>query len=403
MNNNQITCPNCGTAIDIDEILNHQADEKYKKKYLEDANRLAIEKKEFEDKKRNENEIFQQKLNQQLQQKLQEEKIRIEQEQTKKATEKFEIELKRLAQEKQEQKEQIDVLKNQQLDLLKKEELLEEEKKNFELKLLQERKEIKTALEQQIKKEASDEIELRLKQKDEQIDQIRKQLEEANRKATQGSMQVQGETLEHIIEEYLAENFPLDEINEVAKGRKGADCIQIINTRSKTNCGTIIYESKSTKAWSNDWIEKLKQDKIQASADIAVLVTATFPRNVERLTLIDGIWVCSLEEFRGLCHVLRDSLIKLDTAIASQQNKGDKMVMLYDYFTGSEFKSKWTAIREGFLAEKNMINKERETMEKLWSAREKNLEKIIKNAAQIQGDIEGISDLNSFNLNLLNE
>ncbi len=403
MNNNQITCPNCGTAIDIDEILNHQADEKYKKKYLEDANRLAIEKKEFEDKKRNENEIFQQKLNQQLQQKLQEEKIRIEQEQTKKATEKFEIELKRLAQEKQEQKEQIDVLKNQQLDLLKKEELLEEEKKNFELKLLQERKEIKTALEQQIKKEASDEIELRLKQKDEQIDQIRKQLEEANRKATQGSMQVQGETLEHIIEEYLAENFPLDEINEVAKGRKGADCIQIINTRSKTNCGTIIYESKSTKAWSNDWIEKLKQDKIQASADIAVLVTATFPRNVERLTLIDGIWVCSLEEFRGLCHVLRDSLIKLDTAIASQQNKGDKMVMLYDYFTGSEFKSKWTAIREGFLAEKNMINKERETMEKLWSAREKNLEKIIKNAAQIQGDIEGSSDLNSFNLNLLNE
>lgn len=403
MNNNQITCPNCGTAIDIDEILNHQADEKYKKKYLEDANRLAIEKKEFEDKKRNENEIFQQKLNQQLQQKLQEEKIRIEQEQTKKATEKFEIELKRLAQEKQEQKEQIDVLKNQQLDLLKKEELLEEEKKNFELKLLQERKEIKTTLEQQIKKEASDEIELRLKQKDEQIDQIRKQLEEANRKATQGSMQVQGETLEHIIEEYLAENFPLDEINEVAKGRKGADCIQIINTRSKTNCGTIIYESKSTKAWSNDWIEKLKQDKIQASADIAVLVTATFPRNVERLTLIDGIWVCSLEEFRGLCHVLRDSLIKLDTAIASQQNKGDKMVMLYDYFTGSEFKSKWTAIREGFLAEKNMINKERETMEKLWSAREKNLEKIIKNAAQIQGDIEGISDLNSFNLNLLNE
>ncbi|QQR97430.1 MAG: DUF2130 domain-containing protein [Sphingobacteriales bacterium] len=268
---------------------------------------------------------------------------------------------------------------------------------------MQERKEIKTALEQQIKKEASDEIELRLKQKDEQIDQIRKQLEEANRKATQGSMQVQGETLEHIIEEYLAENFPLDEINEVAKGRKGADCIQIINTRSKTNCGTIIYESKSTKAWSNDWIEKLKQDKIQASADIAVLVTATFPRNVERLTLIDGIWVCSLEEFRGLCHVLRDSLIKLDTAIASQQNKGDKMVMLYDYFTGSEFKSKWTAIREGFLAEKNMINKERETMEKLWSAREKNLEKIIKNAAQIQGDIEGISDLNSFNLNLLNE
>jgi len=403
MNNNQITCPNCGTAIDIDEILNHQADEKYKKKYLEDANRLAIEKKEFEDKKRNENEIFQQKLNQQLQQKLQEEKIRIEQEQTKKATEKFEIELKRLAQEKQEQKEQIDTLKNQQLDLLKKEELLEEEKKNFELKLLQERKEIKTALEQQIKKEASEEIELRLKQKDEQIDQIRKQLEEANRKATQGSMQVQGETLEHIIEEYLAENFPLDEINEVAKGRKGADCIQIINTRSKTNCGTIIYESKSTKAWSNDWIEKLKQDKIQASADIAVLVTATFPRNVERLTLIEGIWVCSLEEFRGLCHVLRDSLIKLDTAIASQQNKGDKMVMLYDYFTGSEFKSKWTAIREGFLAEKNMINKERETMEKLWSAREKNLEKIIKNAAQIQGDIEGISDLNSFNLNLLNE
>lgn len=399
MNNNQISCPNCGTNIDIDEILNHQAEEKYKKIYQQNLIELDSQKKEFEEKKKKENEIFQQKLHQ----KLEEEKQRIEQEQAQKASEKYELELKRLAQEKQEQKEQISTLKQQQLDLLKKEELLEEEKKNFELKLFQEKKTIKEALEQQIKKEKDAELETKLKQKDEQIEQIRRQLEEANRKATQGSMQIQGEIQEHLIEEFLKENFPLDTITEVAKGKRGADCLQIINTRTKANCGTIIYESKATKAWSNDWIEKLKQDKIQAGAEIAVLVTTAFPKNIERITLIDGIWVCSLDEFKGLCHVLRDSLIKIDLANASQLNKGDKMVMLYDYFAGSEFKSKWTAIREGFLAEKNMINKEKETMEKLWSAREKNLEKIIRNAAQIQGDIEGISDLSSFNLNLLNE
>jgi hypothetical protein len=399
MSSNQIICPNCGTQIDIDEILNHQAEEKYKKIYQDNLNALNIQQKEFEEKKKKENELFQTKLNQ----KLEEEKIRIEQEQSKKANEKFELEIKRLAEEKQEQKEQINQLKKQQLDLLKKEELLEEDKKNFELKLLQEKKQMKEALEIQIKKESADENEIKLKQKDEQIEQIRKQLEEANRKANQGSMQIQGEAQEHLIEEFLRDNFPLDEIKEVAKGKRGADCIQVIHTRNKTNCGNIIYESKETKAWNNDWIEKLKQDKIQANADVAVLVTTSFPKNIERMSFVDGIWVCTLDEFKGLSFVLRDSLIKIDIANTSQLNKGDKMVMLYDYFTSTEFKSKWTAIREGFLAEKNMINKERETMEKLWSAREKNLEKIIRNAAQIQGDIEGISDLNNFNLNLLQE
>lgn len=399
MKTTKIICPNCSTEIDIDEILSHQAEEKYKHLYLKDKQQLEQQQREFEEKKKKENEIFQAKLNQKIEEK---EKEIIERE-AKKTQEKYELEMKQLLDEIKQRKEENQQLKSKQLDLLKREEKFADEKKEFELKLQQERLVIKNELEEKLKKETALEIEFKLKQKDEQIEQIRKQLEEANRKATQGSMQIQGETQEHLIENYLKDNFPFDEIKEVPKGKRGADCLQLINTRSKVNCGTIIYESKNTKTWSNDWIDKLKQDKIQANADVAVLVTQVFPKNIERITFFDGVWVCSFDEFKGIVFLLRDSLIKLDNVSNAQQNKGDKMVILYDYFTGMEFKAKWTAIREGFLAERDLISKERIQMEKIWSAREKNLDKIIKIAAQMQGDIEGISDLNSVNLTLLDE
>ncbi|MBK9329234.1 MAG: DUF2130 domain-containing protein [Sphingobacteriales bacterium] len=410
MSDNKIKCPNCGTLIDIDEVLNHQAEEKYKKefeeKYRNSASEfqkakeaLALQLREFEEKKAKENELFQKRL----EQKLEEEKIKITQEQQSKLKEEYALSLQKLEEENSARKEENQALKNQRLELLKKEEALEEDKKNFELKLLEQRKAVKEELESKIKQEKDSEIDLLKKEFKIREEQQAKLIDEMKRKAEQGSMQLQGEKQELVIEEFLKDNFPFDEISEVAKGKRGADCIQIINTRNKSHCGSIIYESKETANWDNKWIEKLKQDKITANADIAVLVTTKYPKNIDRMTLIEDVWVCSLPEFKSLCFVLRDSLIKIDAATTSQMNKGDKMVMLYDYFTGADFKDKWTAIRESFIAMRMSIIKEREQMEKLWSAREKNLDKIIRNASNIQGDIEGISGLENVDINLLDE
>ncbi len=136
--------------------------------------------------------------------------------------------------------------------------------------------------------------ELKLKAKDEQIEQMRRSLDDAKRKAEQGSMQIQGEALELAIEAWLSSQFPFDTVDEVKKGAFGADCVQTIHTRELQNCGIICYESKNTKAWSDGWVSKLKQDMLKTSADLGVLVTSVYPNGMDRMGFVDGIWVCSL-------------------------------------------------------------------------------------------------------------
>ena len=164
--------------------------------------------------------------------------------------------------------------------------------------------------------------------RDKRIKDLQQALEEARRKAEQGSMQLQGEVQELAIEEWLAANFPLDKIEEIKKGARGADCLQIVNTRSRKNCGKIYYESKRTKDFQPSWIEKFKKDIRDKGADIGVLVTQSMPSDMERMGSKDGIWVCTFEEFKSLCAVLRQSVIRISEAVEIQENKGDKMAML---------------------------------------------------------------------------
>jgi hypothetical protein len=150
--------------------------------------------------------------------------------------------------------------------------------------------------------------ELKIKAKDEQIEQIKRDFNNAQRKLEQGSMQIQGEALEVTIEDWLSSQFPFDSIEEVKKGAFGADCIQKIHTRQRQNCGIICYESKNAKIWSDNWISKLKHDMLNVNADIGVLVTTVYPKDIRRMSFVDGIWVCSLDEFKGSVSLLRESL-----------------------------------------------------------------------------------------------
>ncbi len=244
------------------------------------------------------------------------------------------------------------------------------------------------------------EFQLRMKEMEEKLEVQRKLAEEMKRKAEQGSMQLQGEAQELALEEILRQTFPFDMITGVGKGVRGADCIQGVRNNFGQECGKIIYESKRTSAFAIDWIEKLKADMRSLGADIAVIVTKTMPRDMDCFGIKDGVWICSFSEVKALAGVLRDGVVRVFNTAKNNENKGDKMHLLYGYLTSNEFAEQWKAIREGFMAMKLSIQKERDAMERLWKSREKQLEKVLLNAAHIRGSIEGISG-NDVDLNLL--
>src|SRR6218665_2421892 len=335
---NQIHCPNCGTSIDVNDILSHQLEEQIQQKYqkqLADARNdfdkkqedLLREKEAFEEKKRRENELFQERF----EQKLKEERKSLEEKLKQKLNEEQSEQFSSLQKELNEKSEQIKELNRTKAEIEKlkreKDELKEAVEVEAQKKLnaqLQEEKD-------KIRKSEEERNELRVKELLKQLEDQKRLTEEMKRKQEQGSMQLQGEVQELAIEEWLTAQFPLDTIEEIKKGARGGDCIQTVHTRTQQNCGSIYFESKRTKDFQPSWIEKFKQDIREKGANIGVLVTEVMPSDLDRLGLKDGIWICNYEEFKGLCTVLRESIIQLSNAMVSQENKGDKMHMLYDF------------------------------------------------------------------------
>jgi hypothetical protein len=322
----------------------------------------------------------------------------------------YENQLKLLQQEVLDNAEKLKESRRKELEFLQKEQALKTREEEMQLTIQRQLLEERSKLKEQLQKEESEKIslkeqeyQLRTKELEKQIEDQKKLVEEMRRKSEQGSMQLQGEVQELMLEEMLQSTFPFDKIEEVGKGVRGADCIQIVRNQFGNESGKIIYESKRTKDFSNEWIEKLKKDMRSHGADVAVIVTQTFPKDMERFGEKDGVYICTFNEVRSVSLLLRNALLKIADARKSQENKGDKMVMLYDYLTGTEFSEQWKAIREGFMSMRQSIQKERDTMERLWKAREKQLEKVLLNAAHIQGSVEGIAGADAVNLNLLED
>ena len=290
--------------------------------------------------------------------------------------------------------------RQKELEFLKQMQALQTREAELDLEIQRKMADERSKLGEQIKKEEEEknklrdaEFQMKLKEKDKQLEDQRKLVEEMKRKAEQGSMQLQGEVQELALEELLRHSFPFDLVSEVGKGVRGADCIQTVRNSYGQECGKIIFESKRTKDFSDEWIEKLKADMRALGADVAVIVTQAMPKDMEDFGERQGIWICSFANAKPLVHVLRDAVIKVYNAGKSQENKGDKMTLLYNYLVSGEFAEQWGAIREGFMGMKISIQKERDQMEKLWKAREKQLEKVLLNAAHIRGSIEGISGM----------
>ena len=224
-----------------------------------------------------------------------------------------------------------------------------------------------------------------------QIEDNKKLAEEMKRKAEQGSMQLQGEVQELALEDLLNKTYPFDEITEVPKGVRGADCIQTVINSLQQNCGSIVYESKRTKNFSNDWIDKLKQDQIKCKADIAIIVTETFPSDLDRFGEKNGVWICGFHEVKSVSFVLREMLLKTQSVKSSDENKGDKMELLYNYLTSNEFVQNIKRIVENYDAMIQQLNSEKKATMKMWSMREKQIWVVQENISSLFGSIKGIA------------
>lgn len=385
-----IKCPKCGNEFEPNESIRQEIERELNQKASEWQKR---KNEEFQIRMEEEKKRMQQSL---------EENIR------KSISLDYENQLRLFEQASKENEEKLKQARQQQLEFLRKEQELKTKEAELELsvqKKLQEEREKLSAeirkLEEQRISARETEHQLQIREMHKQLEDQRKLIDEMKRKSEQGSMQLQGEVQELALEDALRQNFPFDMIVEVGKGVRGADCIQIVRNNFGQECGRIIYESKRTNAFAMDWIEKLKADMRNLGADIAVIVTRTMPRDMDCFGVKDGVWVCNFSEVKALASVLRDGVIRVFNTAKSNENRGDKMHLLYDYLTSNEFAEQWKAIREGFVSMRNSIQKERDTMERLWSAREKQLEKVLTNAARIRGSIDGISGLDAINLNLL--
>lgn len=399
----EVKCPSCGHSFPLEEVIGKEYEQELRDKMI------AWQKKKDEEylKKEEDFKLQQKELAAKYEQQFAQERLKIEEGMRKAIAVDFESKLNFLENANKENQEKLKLAGQKELEFLRKEQELKTRAEEMELEIQRKMQNERNLIVEQIKKQETEknllketEHQLRIKEFEKQLEDQKKLVEEMRRKAQQGSMQLQGEVQELILEEILRVTFPFDEIGEVGKGVRGADCIQVVRNKFGQACGKIIYESKRTKDFANDWIDKLKKDMRKEGVDVAVIVTQAYPKGMDCFGERDGVWICSFEEVKAVAYVLRDGILKLYNASKSQENRGDKMHMLYDYLTGAEFSEQWKAIREGYMSMRLSIHKERDAMEKMWKMREKQLDKVLLNASSIKGSIEGIAGADSISLSL---
>ncbi len=402
-------CPKCQEPIDVNEALYKQIEQENQNKflaqqkefekevnekraqYLSDFKNLEQKEEALKVREKEQQAKFDEAVKQASALALQDERAKIIEEARKNAFLEQQKGLELLQKELDEKSKQVQELhqKEAEIERLKRENneaesrLKAENEKKLNEKLDLERERIEKALHEK--------NELKFKQQEEQLEMLRNELKNAQRKAELSSQQFQGEVQELAIEEFLRQKFPLDCIEEIKKGQRGGDCIQVVHTREFQNCGKIYYESKRTKEFQKTWVEKLKSDMREIGADVGVIVSEALPKEMERMGLFEGVWVCSFEEFKGLSAVLREGVIQVSLAKKSQENKGDKMDLLYHYLTSSEFSMHVNAIIEGFEQLRADLESEKRAMARIWKSREKQIDKVFEGTINMYGSIKGIA------------
>ncbi len=394
--NNQITCPHCQHVFDIEAVLASQLEAHFKAEY---EHKLAEQAQQFAS---NQRQLEAERQALQQAQSQYDARVQAETDKAVKAalakaektvrqalTDDYEAQLKALQAENQQRRKENKRLKEQEIALLARENTLKEQQEELQLHIDKELLTRQQHIEEKARAKERQAFELEKLQLLKQIEDNKQLAEAMKRKAEQGSMQLQGEVQEIALESLLISAYPFDDIEPVAKGIRGADCIQRVRNASQQTCGAIVYESKRTKNFSNQWIEKLKNDQVTCQADIAVLVSQALPQDIQQFGERDGVWICDFRSVNSLSFVLRDMLIRTHAIRQSHENKGEKMEMLYHYLTGNEFAQHVQRVVENYDLMHKQINDERKAMERLWKKREKQIAVVQHNLASLFGAIEG--------------
>jgi Uncharacterized protein conserved in bacteria len=353
-----IKCPKCGESINISETISRD---------VESALRARLEKE--------------------LGARSKEHEAKIREEAAEAARTQVDL-LKKIVSDKDKRLEEA---RSSEIALRRMQSELEDKARSLEIEIGRRMNEEKKILAERIARDIEEAHHLKDAEKEKQLSQMRRQIEDLKRKAEQGSQQSQGEVLELDLESKLREEFPFDIIDPVEKGRKGGDALHTIKTQSGRECGKILWETKRTKVWSDSWIQKLKDDQREAKADLAVIVSEALPRGLHHFRDIDGVWVTDISSSIPLALALRLALIKEDRAKQSQTGKEGKMEVVYNYLTGVEFRNRVQAIMEAFVGMKQDLDAEKRSTEKVWARREKNMEKVVRNIAGMHGELDSMA------------
>ncbi len=346
-------CPNCKKKISVDEALQSQIKDQLEQGLRDEFNKKWLEQRE-KDKQKSEEEKAQLEL------------LLKKQESQLDEAHKFELELRNRARELEEKEKNLELEKQRQID--------EERKK----------------IQEKTEAEVTEKFHLKEKEHEQQMEAMKRSLEEAQRRASVGSQQLQGEVMELELEEMLKHEFPIDEVLPVAKGVSGADVIQRIRDSSGRDCGVIIWESKRTKEWKEDWIQKLKDNQRAAKADAAIIISSVLPNGVKNFEARQGVYIVNFDVFMGLAKLVRLGLIELHKTKFSTVNKNSKMEVVYEYLSGNEFRQRFEAIVETFVGMKKDLDKERQVYTGLWAKREKQIQKVVDNSVGMYGDLQGL-------------
>ena len=393
-----ITCPKCGAKIDVSEILYRQVQEQLKKEYDEksakkdkDLEKKAKSLDNEKEKLEKDREHLQKQINEGIKAKLNSEKLKMEKSIREEMKEETDGQIKSLQKELEQKsgqvkdfnkaKAEIEKLKREKNEL--REEVALEKEKEYSEKLKEERL--------RIQKQADESSTLKIKELEKQLEDQKKLAEEMKRKAEQGSQQLQGEVQELELEQLLRAKFPHDVIEPVPKGEHGGDVLQRVMNPMNQPCGTIIWESKRTNAWSDKWLPKLREDQRAAKAEIAVIVSQVLPKDVDPFGLVDGVWVTSPKASVPVALLLRQALTEITSARVASEGQQTKMEMVYQYLTGPRFRQRVQAIVEAFSTMQDDLNSEKKAIMKQWAKREEQIEHVMQATVGMYGDLQGIA------------
>jgi hypothetical protein len=377
---NKIKCPSCGHQFEATDAIRDEVQRE-----------LNLKAKDWQSKKEEEYKKKEEEIAKKHQEEMVKQKLQMEELIRKNVAADYELQLKMLKESNESNEIKLKESRNKELEFLRKEAELKNKTAELEIEVEKKLMAGRDEITQTIRKQEAEKNELKQKEYEKKMEDQRKMIEEMQRKIEQGSMQMQGEVMELALEDLLKTEFKFDIIDEVKKGASGADVVQTVVNSSQQICGKIIFESKRTKTFSDSWIEKLKNDQREEGASLAVLVTEVMPKDMTRFGSKDGVWICNFQDAKSLVHILREMIVREYSVRSAEENKGDKMSLLYQYITSEEFRHRVEAIVEAFSTMKSDIDTERRLFTKRWKEREKQIEIVMNNTINMYGSVKGIA------------